>query len=244
MEANAGPPSKWKRRVLTQGARFEDATYPFVLRLEDGTTIESLQAAAECVNLVVRIFPRNVWRDVSGSLAAAARRNELSHIVLQGLATQGRRSAQCAIRRFEAIQAWRENVYQTHPSLEADVIIGKQIRYGLSRERLRAPRKTPAVIARAPIAPLKHKTDYTAFYQVADALSAIWCGSQRTTRVFDETGAEAWIVPQSTLSALPLFWIEPVPTVEASPEPVPPAPEIEGPEGLVTADDLSRLLFL
>lgn len=229
--------SKWQRGVLKGGATFVDKTYPFVLRLLAGESIGGLIEYARAFHLLVVVCDRTEWRDNSIALVAAARSDPLYQVVLQGLQTKGRRSAQCALRRYEAIRAWRQQLFDTLPPDEAEAAVQRQIAYGVSRNKLRVPRKTPPAKHAAPIARLKNMDDPTA-YETVDMSSAVWAGSQRTTRVFDEVGNEAWILPRSTLVALPALYKLDPPAVEEVPndEALPPEPELPGPEATETLD--------
>ena len=238
--------SKWQRRVLKGGAAFADSTFPFILRLVDGETIDGLVEFASAYPLLTTVYTRREWRDISSTLARVARKDELSHVVLQGLPTQGRRSAQCVIRRFEALSAWRESLFEHMTPDEVEVVVQRQVAYGKSREKLRKPRKTPLPKRPAPIAPIKNKDDVT-LYQIADMTSVIYIGSLRTIRVFDSAGKEAWLLPRKTLAALPLFSFDdalqlPVPEPVADSSMPEEGPEADPAKELELADALTEYL--
>lgn len=233
--------SKWQRKVLKGGATFTDTTTPFILRMWDGETVAMLKEFASAFPLLTTVYTRQDWRGISSALARATRRNELSHVVLQGLPTQGRRSAQCAIRRFEALCAWRDALYESMPPEDALAVIQRQVAYGKAREKLRKPRKTPLPKRPAPIAPIKNKFDAGAF-ESADITSIVHTGSVRTIRVFDEEGTEAWLLPRKTLDSLGLFSFEdlelpPAPAAPVASEAALHVPDFEeGPEATFASE--------
>lgn len=163
------------------------------IKLEPPHSVDVLLSSS---NADVFVVSADAWVGLSSTLKQKARENPLYHVVIAGGRQPQRRSAQAAIRRFEVILQWAEQKQQE--GLEH--VVKACIERGIARNKSRPISTHVSKVASFPKLP-DNISDIVSSYGFT-VNEALTMGSTQTTRVIDELGKQAWMVPMKTYLAL------------------------------------------
>lgn len=219
------PPLSTKKRARsvawrdTAPEQFE--YFPFEACLEPMHSVDAIYEELTFSGLsgFVAVFTQLEWQTLSACIRCAVRSHALYPVVVKGDLSQSKKCAQAATRRLEVILAWHRDLYLQYASTPetADRIVTRQVNYGKSRQRGRAPRKTETACVSCPIAPPR---DLHALLLTHDCSlpMAVGMGLTRTVRIYDITGSCVWLVPMSTLVSIGICTPPEPASVEVVPE--------------------------